>query len=299
MAVDMAPELLEKVEQKFKELISRDKTIRGIDYDIKAGKRISYKEANTYAEHIGMALSSAFKRYCYKGVLPNETMYYNIADRVMRPMLKANHKLIADVAEYAQNSLNKDAGVNLKAIRPALNESRTQGLIDAVSAREFEKTEYILGEPIVNYSQSIIDDAIKQNVEFHYSAGFEPRITRKLAAGCCEWCAGIAGEYKYPNVPDDFYRRHEYCRCTVIYEPSKGKYQGAHSKRQYSSAHEAEIEERKLNLDRNTLSAEQKQAARNERVREARKAQYSEEEWAERKQKQKIIAYYKSKEKGA
>lgn len=298
MAVDMAPELLEKVEQQFKANMSADKTIRSIEYDIKAGKKISYREANTYAEHIGQALSSAFKRYCTKDVLPNETMYYNIADRVLRPMLKANHKLIADVAEYAQNSLNEAAGIKLKAIRPVLNESRTQGMVDAVSAREFEKTEYILGEPIVNYSQSIVDDAIKQNVEFHYSAGFEPRITRKLAAGCCEWCAGIAGEYKYPNVPVDFYRRHEYCRCTMVYEPSKGKYQGVNSKRTYATEREAEIAERLRNINSEGLTAEERQAARNARVREARKAQYSEEEWAERKQKQKIIAYYKSKAKG-
>lgn len=254
MAVDVAPEMLEQIQTIFDNKLKGNKKITAIYNKMQNGAKLTYEDANTFSQEVGDALASAFKRVFTPESLPDGRMYYNIADRVVRPMLKGNYDLISYVAEQAQWSLNRAAGINLGVKRPEINADRVQGLVDKVSSYDdYTQAAWVLGEPVVNFSQSIVDDFIRENVEFQYGAGFKPRITRTLAYNCCEWCRGIAGDYEYPRVPDDFYRRHERCRCTIIYEPSKGKYQGAHSKRNYKDIHEAEIKERKANLDRDTI----------------------------------------------
>lgn len=247
MPNDIAPELLERIQEIFDGKIKGNHTITAITRKIEKGERLDYREANKFAEAVGDALAAAFKRCLSPQELPDGKMYYNIADRVVRPLLVGNYSLIADVAEYTQKSLNKAAGINLAAQRPKINESRVQGLVDKVSSYDdYAEAAWVLDEPVVNFSQSVIDDFVRENIDFQYNAGFQPKIKRTLAANCCEWCQGIAGEFNYPDdVPDDIYRRHRFCRCTVTYEPSKGKYQGVWSKRNYTDAHSAEIEERK------------------------------------------------------
>lgn len=247
MAVDVAPELLEQIQTLFDNKLKGNKKVAEIYNKIQSGAKLTYEDANTFATEIGDALAASFKRVFSVDSLPDGRMYYNIADRVVRPMLKGNYDLIADVAEQAQKSLNKAAGINLAAKRADMNESRVQGLVDKVSSYDdYTQAAWVLNEPVVNFSQSVVDDFVRENIEFQYNAGFQPKIKRTLAANCCEWCQGIAGEYNYPTgVPDGIYRRHRFCRCTVTYEPSKGKYQGVWSKRNYADVNEAKIEERK------------------------------------------------------
>lgn len=76
-----------------------------------------------------------------------------------------------------------------------------------------------------------MDDTIKANAEFHYKARLSPKIIRTSDGNCCDWCDGVVGEYKYPDVPKDVYRRHKNCGCEVNYYPGDGKYQNAHTKK--------------------------------------------------------------------
>lgn len=44
-----------------------------------------------------------------------------------------------------------------------------------------------------------------------------PKITRTIAGNCCAWCRSLVGDYLYPDVPRNVYRRHNYCKCKVDY----------------------------------------------------------------------------------
>ena len=102
-----------------------------------------------------------------------------------------------------------------------------------------------MAEPIVNFSQSIVDETIKANAEFQAKAGLRPKIIRREAGNCCDWCKGLVGTYTYPDVPEDVYKRHRYCRCTVDYYPRDGKKQNIHTKEWIDSGKDAKIEARK------------------------------------------------------
>ncbi len=230
---DVAPELLEALKKDFNSACEGSEKIATLLGKIKAGTA-TYSDANEYAVELGDILASAYKNNITSAVLPDGQMYYNIAKRIIEPTMSNNYNLIADTSMQVQKSLNGAAGIGIKAIKPELNSERISGIINRISSEAFENVKWLLDEPVKNFSQSVVDDSIKANSEFHGKAGLAPQIVRKLSGGCCEWCARLAGKYTYPDVPQDVYRRHQRCRCTVEYDPRSGKVQNVHSK-QWSS----------------------------------------------------------------
>lgn len=77
--------------------------------------------------------------------------------------------MITDVTEQIQTSLNKSSRIGIKVIKPELNQDRILGIVNKVSEAEaYDDVAWVLDEPIVNFSQSIVDDSIKANAEFQY-----------------------------------------------------------------------------------------------------------------------------------
>lgn len=222
MAADIVPELLDKIQKEFQASVKNNAAMIRFAELVTNGTA-TYKQANDYAVWCGQLLSVAYKNNITAGMLPDGRMYFNIADRILSETLKQNHELISTAAEAVQNSLNRNAGIGIKAIKPNLNQDRIKGLVDKVSnADNFDDVAWVLDEPVVNFSQSIVDDTIKANVDFQGKSGLPAKVTRTPEAGACEWCREVAGEYEYPDVPDDVWRRHERCGCIIDYTPAKG-----------------------------------------------------------------------------
>lgn len=229
--IDITPELLKSIQDDFYKQLNSNANIKRLKQLIDTGKA-TYIEANDFSIEVGSILSKALRNNISGAALPDGRLYFNIADRILKTTLGTNHELISEVASKVQTDLNKEAGIGVQALKAPLNQSRVDGLISRVSSElEFDKVSWILDEPIVNFSQSIIDDTIKTNAEFHNRLGLKPKIYRRVSPGCCEWCEAVAGTYNYPDVPQDIYRRHERCRCTVEYTPGDGKFQNVHTKR--------------------------------------------------------------------
>lgn len=237
---DIAPELLEKVQQSFEEQTA------GLKEEIANGVK-SYEEAYAYAIQVGEALSKSFGVNITPEVLPDGMMYYNIADKVVRPMLQAEYELTSAAAVQAQESANRAAGIGIKPLAADFDEDRAQGIIDRVSSQPFEEVSWLLNEPVKSFSKNVVDQTLEKNVEFQGKSGLSPKIRRTALGDACPWCQAIAGTYSYPDVPKDVYRRHANCDCIVEYIEG-GKYTDVHSKVQYASKAErdAAIQARKL-----------------------------------------------------
>ena len=74
---DIAPELLERIRADFLALLG--------DAQQEAD---TYTAAAAYAELVGSALADAFRRNLTADILPDGRLYWNIADRVVRPLLE-------------------------------------------------------------------------------------------------------------------------------------------------------------------------------------------------------------------
>lgn len=271
---DIAPKLLKKIQDDFKNKFDNSKIIRELYRKVKQGNA-TYKEANEFAIEVGELLSGSFKKNLSSSVLPNGRMYYNVADRIIRDTLGNNYELVADISAKIQEILNKKAGIGIKAIKPKINEDKVRGIVDIVSGKEkYDDIAYMLGEPVVNFSQSVVNDAVRENADFQYKAGLSPKIIRTSTGKCCEWCDKLAGIYDYEAVSDtgnNVFRRHKYCRCLVEYAPGDGKRQNVHTK-QWRKETKRRIENSfTQSKERNKKTKEQAQALQEKLSKEVKR----------------------------
>lgn len=245
MVEDIVPSLLKKIKSEFEGARLDSEVLKDLLSKLHHSKA-SYLDANQYAIEIGEILSKVLGAYLTNETLPDGKMYYNIAQRVLTDVLGRNYELVSDYTEQVQKNLNSEAKIGLAAQVPELNQDRIDGLVNRLASEEsFDDVRWLLEEPVVNFTQSIIDDSIQKNAEFHHKSGLQPEIVRKSAYHCCEWCQEVQGTYKYPRVPKDIYRRHQHCRCTVDYDPKSGKVQNVWSKAWNKSDKSDKIETRK------------------------------------------------------
>lgn len=227
---DIAPELLENIQERFEFLLESNYRLRKLYEEAEKGTA-TYKEANKFALEVGNALAKTYKSELSSDVLPDGKMYYNIAHKIFDDTLKNNYNIVADYCENVQKSLNEKAGISLKAQRPDLDEDRVRGFSELASnADRYDDVAAPVEEAAINFTQNVVNDSIKKNAEFQYDAGFKAKVVRDSSSDCCSWCDNLVGEYEYPKVPKEVYQRHAHCRCTVEYEPSKGKRQNVHTK---------------------------------------------------------------------
>ena len=242
---DIAPDLLKAVQDDFRERLKTNEKVKNALKAMKS-KNATFEDANSFAEAIGDTLAESFKNNIKPELLPDERMYYNIANRVVGESLKNNYNLVSEYTADVQTLLNSKAKLRLKGIKPQYNADKAKGIINRISSEEkYEDISWILEEPVTRFTQSIVEDTVKTNADFHYKAGLKPKIVRKSTGHCCDWCEKAAGEYEYPDVPKNIYSRHGFCRCTVEYEPGNGNRQNVHTKKWRDINQEEKIETRK------------------------------------------------------
>lgn len=244
MNKDIVPEILEKIEKEFKDRTEKSEILKKKLLALR-DKKVTHKDSNEFAIEIGKILAEIFKEEITLEILPEGKMYYNIAKRLIAPNLVTNYELVSDFSKEVQEVLNRKSKISIKAMKPELNKDRIDGIVNKVTSYDdFENGKWLLDEPVKNFTQAVVDDTIKKNAEFQSKSGLKPKIVRKQAGNCCEWCASIVGTYEYPDVPKDVFRRHQRCRCTVDYVPGDGKKRNVWSEKWTDVDKNDKIEER-------------------------------------------------------
>lgn len=231
--MDLATELLEKINNSFTLSYQESKDIKKSLEAIEK-KTVSYEEAEAFAEAIGKMLVEALNEHITADVLPDEKMYFNIAEKILEPTMENNYSLISEYAKDVQEILNSKANIDVKAVKPKFNNKKLKTLISIISnAEDFEHAKRLWNEPVITNAISIVDDTAKANAQLHFNLGLKPVIVRRASNGCCKWCGSLAGVKQYsPTMGRDIFRRHQNCRCTVIYDPrnNDGKVQDVYTK---------------------------------------------------------------------
>lgn len=247
---DIAPKLYEAIKSAYDKEISLNSKIKGLLTKINNGSA-TYEDALQYAKELGKCLETAFKVNISDDVLPDGKMYYNIAQRLVEPMVKNNYENIAAQCASVQTALNKKVNIGLKGIAPKYNEDKTKGIIDYVSnADKYSQVEESFLDSLSTNAKSVVDDSVRENADFHYKSGLSPKIIRTTSGKTCKWCQEVAGTYEYTDVKktgNEVFRRHANCDCNVVYDPANGskKMQNVHSKKWLTEEEKEKIEFRK------------------------------------------------------
>lgn len=243
MAADVVPQLNEAIQTSFRTNVMKDRRIAQISQRIRDGTA-TFVDGHDYAERLGENLSKALKDNLTAQTLPDGRLYYNIAKRTVTPALEENYELTNEIAADIQKILDAKQNIGLGAVKADFPKERIQGLIDKMTTEGITLEDALkwLAEPIINNSEAFFDDFIDSNAKFRSQVGLKAKIIRKVEPGACEWCRALAGEYDVADgmsefVHENIYRRHEFCRCAVIYETSKER-QDVWSKRTWQTSAE-------------------------------------------------------------
>lgn len=110
-------------------------------------------------------------------VLPDGRMYYNIAERTVRPAMELDREMINEVASKIQMLLNENAGIGMSAVVPSGNEDRIDGIMNRLtSEKSADNVRWLFDAPIKAFAQSVVDDFIHENAEFQQNSGLAPKI---------------------------------------------------------------------------------------------------------------------------
>lgn len=226
--VDVAPGLQKKIMTDLKSQLAGNKRFQRL-CDVLANGEATLATAHEVAIVVGEQTSAVLMSVLTPDVLPDGRLWYNIADRTMRPAMEFGDSVVAKYTEAVQTQLNQQAGLNIKTIRPKTNTNNIKNLCGLASDYEdFADGRWVLGDPVVTNSEMMVDRFVQVNAMFAEQSGLAPQIVRIAEPDCCPWCADLEGYYDYAEVRNkgnDVYRRHNNCHCVVEYFPMTGRSQ--------------------------------------------------------------------------
>lgn len=245
MTADIGQELYEKIKAEFEGRVSANGYIKAVTKRIAEGTA-TMNDVSLYAKALGSEVRLAIAYNISPEVLPEGQMFYNIAQKILDPLLHDNHSMVNNIAAEVQKKLDERKGIRIKPQKAEFPEDRLGSVLSAASEQGLDEAtmKRRMSAPAETMTQSFADDYMKENAKFRTRAGFKEYIVRKDDGKCCEWCSKLAGRYLYPeSTPHDVFRRHDNCGCSVTYEDGEMR-QDAWSKRTWQASPE-ELAERK------------------------------------------------------
>lgn len=204
----------EDIRQEFIDTVNNDKVVSNIYKEIRAGDA-SYATANKLAARVGEDLGRVLMKYA-----PTQNIDEWDLDDLIPGSLGLDHNIITTSCKLIQEQMNKDAGLGIKPKEPKFNWDRAQGIIDELRKHPdtFPDIEKSFMDQLVNFSQNIVSDSIRDNMQLMAKAGIKTQVIRQAEFRACPWCRDLAGTYDYVEVKDtgnEVWRRHENCRCVI------------------------------------------------------------------------------------
>jgi hypothetical protein len=223
MAEDIAPRMLADFEEDFRKSFQSDSILRSLYARINAGKA-TQADAQQFVIELGRLTADVFHRNVKAEDLPDGKLYYNIASRIIPPILEQNYGITCDVMAQVIDAQNRQAGIGIKFQRPEFDEQKSHELAWVASqAEQFADVQDMVANSLGANARDVSNECVKKNADFGYDAGFSPKIVRDDHGGCCEWCASMAGTYDLKSAPKDVWATHANCTCTIEYDPGRSK----------------------------------------------------------------------------
>ena len=205
-------ELKANMEKAFAQRVEADRELTALAEHLNGGKG-TYATAEDYAYRAGNVLSGVFRDNIKAETLENGVFTKEFVEGTIIPLLKDDHRIVSSMAAVAQENVNTAAGAHIQAQKADFNQDRADGFAKKMDGKTMEEAGWMLGSPVSNFSQSVVDETMQKNGEVLAKAGKAATIKREAEAKCCDWCLSKAGSYDATNR--EAYQRHRECRCVI------------------------------------------------------------------------------------
>lgn len=214
--------LIEKIIQSFNEKCRNHFFIQKFEKKVLAGKA-DLIDVDHYAGSIGSQLSQALLKNIDFNEFETGRMYLELSEEILTRTLKNNYDLINRAAAKVQKDLDARLDFMIKSQKADFPIDRIKAIARSLCDKTVsdETIRRRMSSPVENITQSFYTDYVQKNAQFRNDAGLKCYIVRETDGKCCAWCSSIAGRYVYGEHPEDIFRRHDNCGCTVIFEDGR------------------------------------------------------------------------------
>lgn len=228
--VDISTELQENIRKDFAIGVRDDPIITKLYRKIGKGKG-TQKDMATLADRFGVQASKALKANLKLSEMPNETLYWNIADKTVKPLL---HEVYDYVNRYAAGQLkgaDLKSKINIGILRGQDPTERIHQIMNmVVNSLTQPELDNALTDPVITSARKFYDDFQLKNAGFRESMGFREVIVREYdgvglhnGRDACEWCISRAGTYDYSTAKENgVFERHPGCGCSIVHFTERG-----------------------------------------------------------------------------
>ena len=189
--------------------LSTDPEFRTIVKRINSG-RATLIDTERYSQVIAHTVSKE---------LSAEVLDLTDREAITAQVLRDSYDNINEVCARVQKAMDEKAGIHIRPQQADFPGERvsqfTHSLVDPTVKDAVIKRRARAGSDTI--TKSFHDDYIKKNATFRNDAGLTCYIIRE-GSNCCKWCSDVAGKYKFGTQPEDIFRRHDNCDCTIIYD---------------------------------------------------------------------------------
>lgn len=179
-------------------------------------------------------------------------------------------KILCEYYEYMnetnvriQKELDEKNGLRIAVRKADFPEKRVKQIAKSLADPTVppETIQRRAGSAVENVSRSFYNNFVRENAKFRSKAGIKCYIVRETDGNCCKWCSALAGRYVYSDEPNDVYRRHDNCTCTVTFENGRER-QNVWSKEKWKVTPILKLPYKPLVLDKNQARAIERQNLR-------------------------------------
>lgn len=216
------------VREEAKWCIQQDGMLAEIRKKIRSGKA-TYEDTAAYSARAGKMIGALLSRRLPE-IPPEER------EQLCVELLHDQYIDINAAVDAAQRYLDERLGIQLAPQHAPFDSERGHQIGSSLRdpSKPVETLQRRAKAATETTVKSMHDDRMKTEAKFRSRAGLKCFITRKAVSGCCAWCTAMAGRFEYGEEPDDIYRRHDNCDCTVTFENGR-KRQDVWSKREWEA----------------------------------------------------------------
>lgn len=126
---DIGLELQKSIETAFNERLAIDVVIKAIKLKVENGKA-TQRDVTMLCKRLGEIASKVLIENIKPEMMPNDKMYWNIAEKAIKPLMIQIHGIVNKVAAAVVEAERKTNGIHIKPIEPVFPEERIESLIN-------------------------------------------------------------------------------------------------------------------------------------------------------------------------